>query len=662
MGNSLILWCRSIIATLVLVAAAFNALAASVELSQEREKFLQAEQALDKNNQALFKKLSDSLVNYPLYPYLRYQFLVSKISSLTPKEIEDFQTRYPDTLLAEALEKRWLIRQGELRNWDTYLTHYQPSADPALQCYYLRALYQSGAQNEAMNLVAPLWLVASSQPDSCTPLFDTWIAKGHLTSGLAWQRFHLAMGASKYRLAQHLVKHLDAEHQQWAKHWLNVKTNPSLVAHSKALSEDTEITRMIVADGLKRWARFDAIAATDAWQGTIKDRFSFSDSDRHAIEKRLALSRLLQQDDLEDTELSHLLDNPVNQELQEWRIRVAISLGDWEAALNWLDRMNPDSQNAPRWRYWRARALSASAGDNEQAAGLYQGLAADRSYYGFLSASRIGAEYRLNDARLEYPDQVMAQISTLPGIQRARELFYLGRFPEARREWQATTRTLTSDQLAQAARLAGEWGWHDRAIFTLANTPYTDDLSLRFPIVHQQQILKETQKNNLNPSWVLALIRQESAFMPDARSQVGALGLMQIMPKTGKEIGKRLAVPLKNPRALLDADLNIKFGISYLKSNLKNFNNNHILATAAYNAGSGRVNKWLPKTAPMEPDQWIEAITFQETRDYVQNIMAYSVIYDYRLGLPKKSFRELMQPVYPRNYDPNVMHASNNNS
>ncbi len=654
------MWCRNVIATLALAMASYNALAVTAEFRQEREKFLQAEQALEKNNHALFKKLSASLVNYPLYPYLRYQLLSSRISNLTPEEIEGFRASYPDTLLAETLERRWLSRQGELRNWKAYLEHYQPSDDMALQCYYLRALYQSGAQNEAMNLVAPLWLVGASQPNACDALFDTWIAKGHLTSELAWQRFQLAMGASKSRLAQHLVKYLDADSRKWANLWLNVKTKPGMIAQSKALSEDSEVARLILADGLKRWARFDAFAATDAWQNTIKGRFSFSDTERNAIEKRLALSRLLQQDDLEDTGLSHLLDNPVNQELQEWRIRVAITVGDWEATLNWLDRMSEDSQNTPRWRYWRARALSAMAADSEQAAGIYQGLASDRSYYGFLAANRIGTEYRLNDTPLDYPDQALDQISALPGIQRARELFYLGRLPEARREWQATTRRLSSDQLAQAARLAGEWGWHDRAIFTLANTPYLDDLSLRFPIVHQQQILKETQKNNLNPSWILAVIRQESAFMPDARSQVGALGLMQIMPKTGKEIGRRLSVPLKNPRALLDANLNIKFGISYLMSNLKNFGNNHILATAAYNAGSGRVNKWLPKTTPMEPDQWIEAITYQETRDYVQNIMAYSVIYDYRLGLPKKSFRELMQPVYPRNYDLSAIRASNN--
>ncbi|MFQ5626622.1 MAG: transglycosylase SLT domain-containing protein, partial [Methyloligellaceae bacterium] len=296
---------------------------------------------------------------------------------------------------------------------------------------------------------------------------------------------------------------------------------------------------------------------------------------------------------------------------------------------------------------WTARALE-SLGWHDDADSIYTELARERSYYGFLAADRIDHDYQLNHRALEYSDHELRLLAAQPGAMRARELYGLGRTVDARREWRMFTRSMTDEELARAAKLAHGWGWHGRAIMTVARTPHLDDLELRFPLAYHDRVLEQARAQRLDPAWMYAIVRQESAFVADARSPAGALGLMQIMPGTGRKIGRSLDKPLKNRRQLLDADISLEFGSTYLRILLDQLDNHSVLAAAAYNAGPHRVERWRPAERNMSADLWIETVPYRETREYLRHVLAYTTIYERRLGRETVRLSARLAPIPAR--------------
>jgi soluble lytic murein transglycosylase len=220
-----------------------------------------------------------------------------------------------------------------------------------------------------------------------------------------------------------------------------------------------------------------------------------------------------------------------------------------------------------------------------------------------------------------------------PTLLRAGELLRAQLIYDARREWTFGTRDLPPRDLERAALLAHRWGWHDRAIFTAGRSGHLDDLELRFPVLHSREVLRAADTLRIDPAWVMGVMRQESAFIADVRSSAGALGLMQLMPGTGADMARLLKLPKPGNADLLQPDMNIRLGTQYLSKTLDTFGNK-VLATAAYNAGPGRVRRWLPDTAPMPTPLWVDTIPYSETRGYVRNVLAFATIYDARLVRP----------------------------
>ena len=296
----------------------------------------------------------------------------------------------------------------------------------------------------------------------------------------------------------------------------------------------------------------------------------------------------------------------------------------------WIDALPLEEKLEGRWQYWRARAL-LKLGRAPEANTLLSQLAATRSYFGFLAADRLGLGYNLTQERLVIAPEEIQRLQAIPSLARARELLRLKRRHGARLEWAHGLRAMNDEEVAQAARLAEHWGWPGRAILTLGRTPYRSDLILRFPLAYRELITHQARHQRLDLPWVYAIVRQESAFQPDARSKSGALGLMQIMPRTGREIAGKLNKKLRNKHQLLDTDLNVRFGSSYLRTLLDTLGNHPILATAAYNAGPNAVKKWLPKDKEMPADRWIESVPYTQTREYLRRVFAYTAIYENRL-------------------------------
>jgi soluble lytic murein transglycosylase len=334
--------------------------------------------------------------------------------------------------------------------------------------------------------------------------------------------------------------------------------------------------------------------------------------------------------------------------VREWRIRVCLRQGDWAGVLYWLDRLPPAERDSTRWRYWRGRALDVLE-RGEEARLAYQRIAGQRDYHGFLAADRLGLAYAIASAPLEIPPtELEALLAGSPGLQRARELYILGREPEAEAEWRQAIQAFDPTALQQAALLAHRWEWRYQAIVTIARAGHWDDLELRFPLAYREGVMANARARALDPAWVYAVIRQESSFRPDARSPVGALGLMQLMPATGRQIARELR-DAADPPDLLQPETNIRYGVHYLQQISQRLQDNPVLATAAYNAGPNKVAQWLPAGAPVPADVWAETIPYRETRAYVQRVMEYAAVYRHLLGLEgsETTLGARMKPVRP---------------
>ena len=617
---------------------------------EQRSRFLQAESALRKRDMKRFRQLRDALVDYPLYPYLEFTELSRRLGTASRDEIETFLERYSDTPLAWQLRRTWAKLLARRGHWESFLDVYENSDDATMRCQWLRALINANQADKAVPHVEAMWLVGRSQPPACDPVFKAWRSAGYLNRDLVWQRIELAVRAGRPSLASYLSRFLDAEEQPLVKEWLRVRKQPVRVTQVVRLDGDAEIIETILVYGIERMARRDPELAAGTWE-RLRTRFAFSGTAVASVHRRLGLSYAFARKAEALYWLNTIAESEMDDRAREWRILSSLNQGEWRQALEHLLTVQGGKKartpSSPRWRYWTARTLE-SLEWHDDADSIYAELARERSYYGFLAADRIERDYRLNHRTLEYGDHELRLLAAQPGAMRARELHSLGRAVNARREWRMFTRGMSDEELARAAKLADSWGWHGRAIMTVARTPHLDDLEMRFPLAYQDRVLEQARAKDLDPAWMYAIVRQESAFIADARSPAGALGLMQIMPNTGRKIGRSLEKPLKNREQLLDADISLEFGSTYLRTLLDQLNEHPVLAAAAYNAGPHRVERWRPAERNVSADLWIENIPYRETREYVRRVITYTAIYEQRLGRKSVRLSERLVPIPSR--------------
>jgi len=614
-------------------------------LKEQRQQYLDAKKALKAGKIKNFSTLSEGLKTYPLYAYLRYNYLRPRLHKIDDATIKDFIHSYPDFISIGSLKTSWLKQLFKQRKWQAFLDNYTPQKGLKLRCQQLQARINTNNYTYLLEDTRTLWLTGKSLPPQCDNAFARLYKSELMTNELVWERIQLAMESSKTGLVNYLSKRLDKDYKYWAKQWVAMHHNPS-VGTKNPKYPDTAIAREILLYGIKRLARQNITRSLSNWQ-TLQDNYNFTpveiDDVNLVITVRAAKNKHPKAAELLDN-LNPALDS---NEIFHWRLRTALKNKDWQRLYRWTKDKPPEIESVKyRWIYWRGRALE-KIGDIEKANEAYASIADQRDYYGFLAADRIGAEYKMNHYPLPEDLEAKNKIAHMPGIRRARELFVLYGDYRARREWQHSLRAMTNYQKQIAAQLASEWGWYDRAIFTMGAAHAYDDLELRFPITFLDDIEKYAAKRKMDTGWIFALMRSESAFMVKVKSPAGALGLMQIMPATGRLTARKIGMKKFRTSDLLIAKKNIALGTAYMKQMQDKFNGSHILATAAYNAGPRRSVKWSPKKGCKEPDIWVEQIPFNETRAYVKRVIFYASIYDWRLGREVIPLKQRMTAVYP---------------
>ncbi|TNF91804.1 MAG: hypothetical protein EP297_15045 [Gammaproteobacteria bacterium] len=626
-------------AVLLLISVFAFPLHASI--TNDRQLFLKAEKALNKGDLKAWKKMKKKLVGYPLYADLIYKQAVLEIRQMTPEKADAILKSLENTPLQKTFRRHWLKRLAKGKRWKDYLKYYKPELGTLYRCHYANALYKNKQNEKAHTETRALWLNAKSQPDECDPAFEAMKKSGQLDNDLVWERIGLAINKGQTRLATYLKKSLTASEQSLVDEWLRIRQTPSRAFNKKYLNSSNPKRQEMLVYGVKRMALFDANKALEHWK-KVRGKTQLNENQTKEIERYLALRMTTQR--LDGAVKQHYLVQHPDNEILEWGVRAALREQDWNAADLFINGIERHKDLPDRWQYWKARTAEAK-GESKTAEAIYHSLSDGRGYHNYLAADRVNLNYKLNNNPLQFSSKELAPLENSYGVRRAHELYILGRIPDARRDWYYLIKNYGDEDRQKLAYISKQWGWHSQAILTIAVADYYDDLSIRFPVLYEKELKKEARKNGLDPSWVIALVRQESAFQPDARSSAGARGLMQLMPRTSRYVARLLNKRKPKTYELYQPELNLTLGTHYLKNNMKRFGDHMVLTTAAYNAGPHRVSKWLPDNGSMEADVWTETIPFSETRSYVQRIMSYASIYDHLLGLNPVRVNQRMQTV-----------------
>ncbi len=621
---------RTAASVLLLVAFGPNqAQAANIE--EQRKLFQEASAALERKQITRFRRLLGELDGYPAQPYLEYDLFRRQAHKVKPAQAERFFDRYADYPFVYHARGKYLKALAKRRDWENYLRFWDSRENTKMQCYAFQARLDLERLDGLDDEIARVWLRGYSQPTQCDAAFAYFLNNHPDPAAVIWLRIEKAFKARRPNLARYLGRKLGAEDQAVVETWYRAHLRPERSLKRLAETPDTARNRAIIVHAIDRLARQDSLRALEFWN-LLRDDFSFSQAQIDQTQRRIALSAAYQHEPEARTLLANLEPSTMNDQAYLWLARIQLRSREWPGLLETINRMPSHLHQENEWQYWLSRALEAE-GRLVESLDLLEQLAVRSSYYGFLAADKLERKYHIeqeNAASVDVDEE--AFLADNPHMLRARELYFLDRLVDAKREWFQALRHLDHDRIKQAATLASKWQWHDSAIRTVAKTEHRNDFSLRFPTPYKQQVMELAQKKELDPSLIYGVMRRESLFDPAARSHVGALGLMQLMPSTARRVARSLG--MKRPRRadILHVENNIRFGTHYLKSVMNRFDNNVALAAAAYNAGPRNVRRWLPRGEQMSADLWVETVPFRETRNYVQAVLAYATVFDKSLG------------------------------
>ena len=609
------------------------AFANTASITQQRSLYNQAKLALSKNDASVYLNNSAALRNYPLTPYLAYDELTQRLPTASNNEVEKFLLEHGDLPQINWMKLRWLRLLSERQQWPLFLKYYSPELNfIELDCRFAQYQLQSGQSQAAFATADKLWLSAQSQPNACDPLFDSWRAAGQLSEDKVWQRLKLATDARNYGVATYLISQLSSQ-QQYGQQLVDVAKTPTLLKQTQRFSGRDKRSAEVIALGLRKLATQDLDASVQLLNHYEK-QVTFSPEDQLTLANDIGI-RLAKRFDARALTVMQKYDPHMqNSNLTEWRVRLLLRLGRWDEAHQLTRKLPAELAHSNRWRYWQARSLQLAQPSSQQPLVMYQPLARERDFYGFMAADHSQQPYHLQHQALAMQPKTLQKLRNSAGMQRALEFNARDEVTESHREWYHLSNFLSREELVAQARIAYDMGWYFPAIRTISKAQYWDDLEIRFPMAHQRNFETEAKVRNINTSWMFAITRQESAFMIQAKSHVGAMGLMQLMPATAKETAQRYGIPMATPRSAVNPNINIQLGAAYLSQVLGQFDGNRVLASAAYNAGPGRVRQWLRDAKHLPYDVWVESIPFDETRSYVQNVLTYSVIYGEKLKAP----------------------------
>ena len=598
----------------------------------EREQFVAAWSAASRGDHKVFSHLPQSLAQYELFPYLVYEDLRYRRAKVQPQVFADFLDQHADWAFTDGLRLAWLKTLGKRGRWSELLQYANGSPNTVVRCFRARAQLETGQTSGLLMEAQSLWTVGKSQPQECDPVFAWLNDNDGITRNLAWERIRLAMAGGNPRFTLYLERFVPPQERVWLSRWQELDRNRYRKLNQSLNWPDEELPRMITAMSLQRLAGLDA---ERAWQmfRKIDGHFGWPGETRGAILREIALQLAVALNAVALEVMATLPPSHRDDQILQWWARMAMSVQEWGTLQDVIGQMPAESKSDGRWRYWQAIATQ-KLGNASQAWQIQDQLSRESSYYGFLAADFLDRPYTICPQEPSVTQQAVTSLRGRPDISRSLELHEAGLENWALAEWSLASIRLDRQGLRTAAALAHQEGWHDRVIFALGDSGDRQYYDWRFPVLWEQQVEAASAANQLDAAWVHGVMRSESALVETARSSAGALGLMQITPSTAKRLARKHGMAYRGREQLTEADSNIRFGTRFMRDLLDRYNQNPVLVSGAYNAGSRAVDRWLDNRPRGEAAVWIETIPYFETRDYIPRVLAFTAIYDWRMQKP----------------------------
>ncbi len=590
-----------------------------------------------------------------LEPWAAYWDLSARLDEAGPTEIQEFFSRFSGSYQEDRLRAELLLQLGRNRDWVAFNREYplyRMNDDKSVRCYALLAEHlSSGIDNTAQ--VKEAWLGLKEADDGCASAAEQLLKDRTTTAAMVWQRARLGMENDRLRVVSQAVGIVSPGSVSK----LNaIYTNPGKYLDDKLTAFQPK-TRELVSLALIRLATQDpAEAATEL--NKLRWKTQLTDEERSwiwgVIGKRAAQKL---SNDASDY-FANGQASTMHEDHMAWQARAALRQGRWQQVLTAITAMPEALRNDPTWVYWRARALlrlAPTEGARAQAQQLFESIASSRGFYEQLAQEELGLRIATPARPLPLTAEEKEAARLNPGLNRALYAINMGLRADGVREWNYSTNLhvrggLDDRALLAAADMACRHEVWDRCINTSERTRQTVDAEQRFPMPFKAAVIARSNQIGLDPAYVYGLIRQESRFIMDAKSHVGASGLMQVMPATAKWTAKKIGMANFQPHQINDRDTNIAIGTGYLKLVLDSFDGSMPLAAAAYNAGPGRPRSWRGQTgAPViEAAIWAENVPFTETRDYVKKVLANTTSYAALITGQPQSLKARLGKIGPK--------------
>ncbi|HEX7054720.1 MAG TPA: transglycosylase SLT domain-containing protein [Burkholderiales bacterium] len=596
--------------------------AASAAAAAPDETLLEAYDAYAAGDALRFERYAKELDGHLLAPWIAYWGLSLRLEDAAPPEVRDFLDRYRGTYVAERLRGEWLKVLGKRGAWDEFereLALYGPN-DLEIDCYdWLRKLEHGEAS--AAEAMRAMWREPRELPDGCNQLAD-WLAQEHrIPSADVWRRVRMLFEAGQITAAKTTLGYLPRAESPDERLLAEAARQPKRLLDRLPKRLKKKSLRELTVLALLRHARADPASAARALERIGR---RLPESERDYLWGRIAYEAA-REHHAQALEWYARADDDLDDNQLAWLARAALRAGRWDVVRDAIDAMPAAMRREHAWTYWYGRALAAE-GETTRAREYYLRIAGHTDFYSLLASEALGHGVALpRDAHVPTEEEVAAAAEDA-GLKRALELIRLGLRTEGVREWQFATRGLNDARLLAAAEFARRAQVYDRAIQAADRTVRQHNFALRYPSPFREVFAEYAKTYGLDEAWVLGLVRQESRFISEARSEAGAAGLMQVMPRTARYVARRIGLRDYRPKSVTEVQTNVTIGTGYLRMVLDQLGH-PVLASAAYNAGPSRARRWRDETRPLEGAIYVETIPFPETRDYVKKVMANAVFY-----------------------------------
>ena len=631
-----------------------HAQAKSVDTPQGDAAIIEMNQAFSKLDRKRLTALLPQVKGHTLEAWGAYWELRARLDVTGPTEIRDFLSRYAGSYQEDRMRNDWLLMMGQRREWANFNTehaNYRMNDDREVRCYGYAADYLLSGVDGSADLKRQ-WYSAKDADDACTFAATTLYGAKKLTDLDIWRKARMAMEANRPRSVKNAVDIVSASA---AKQIDGIQGNANNYLTKKVFTF-TQTSKETVVLALIKLAMTDPEAAADAMEKRWSTHLSSEQRSSvwGVIGKQIA-QRLTGD---ANAAFAKAKDSELSDEHLGWKVRAALRQAQWSTVLSATQAMSPEARLDTTWVYWQARALLQLAktdAERAEATRLMGSIASVRGFYEQLALEELGQRITTPPKPMPLSAEEKTSARSNIGLSRGLTAIALGLRTEGVREWNYSVNLhqkggMNDRELLAAADLACQHEVWDRCINTSERTKTLVDFEQRFPMPHKKAVVQRATQIGLDPAYVYGLIRQESRFIMDARSGVGASGLMQVMPPTAKWTAKKIGMVDFKPHQITDRDVNIAIGTGYLKLVLDDFAGSMPMAAAAYNAGPSRPRSWRGQTGGpvLEAAIWAENVPFQETRDYVKKVLSNTTNYAALITGQPQSLKSRLGLVGPK--------------